>query len=61
MVKVDPLVKTIFCLRFANVRRVWLCEWGGIGIEAALAIPALESALGAHPCGALSSVQLHSV
>jgi hypothetical protein len=30
-------------------------------VKPPLAIPALESALGSHPCGALSSVQVLSV
>jgi hypothetical protein len=33
---------------------------GGYG-SPPLAIPAFESALGSHPCGALSSVQVPSV
>src|ERR1035437_4119537 len=56
--KVDPIVKTIFRPQQANIRRCLVCILGAASAsKPPLAIPALEPALGSHPCGALSSVR----
>jgi N12 class adenine-specific DNA methylase len=59
--KVDPIVKTIFRPQQANIRRCLVCILGAASAsKPPLAIPALEPALGSHPCGALSSVRVPS-
>jgi hypothetical protein len=60
-VAVDPIVKTIFSRNQRMPGGVLGLSFGGGYGSPPLAIPALESALGSHPCGALSSVQVPSV
>jgi hypothetical protein len=64
-VTLDPMVKTIFTRNqrmSGGVLGVSVSvSFGGGSGRPPLAIPALESALGSHPCGALPSVQVPSV
>jgi hypothetical protein len=60
-VKVDPIVKTVFSRNKRMPGGVLGLSFGGGYGSPPLAIPALESALGSHPRGALSSVQVPSV
>src|ERR1035437_1783673 len=57
-VAVDPIVKTVFSHNKRMPGGVLGLSFGGGYGSPPLAIPALESALGSHPCGALSSVQV---
>jgi hypothetical protein len=60
-VAVDPIVKTVFSRNKRMPGGVLDLSLGGGYGSPPLAIPALESALESHPCGALSSVQVPSV
>src|ERR1035437_5001603 len=55
-VAVDPIVKTVFSRNKRMPGGVLDLSFGGGYGSPPLAIPAFESALGSHPCGALSSV-----
>src|ERR1017187_3256658 len=59
--KVDPIAQTIFARNKLMPGGVLGLSFGGGYGSPPLAIPALESALGSHPCGALSSVQVPSL
>ena len=60
-VAVDPIVKTVFSRNKRMPGGVLGLSFGGGSGSPPVAIPALESALGSHPCGALPSVQVPSV
>jgi hypothetical protein len=59
--KWTPLSRPFFARNKLMLGGVLGLSFGGGCGSPPLAIPALESALGSHPCGALSSVQVPSL